>query len=308
MEFSQFFASPLHLNPAFAGSELGPRLTMNYRNQWPGIEADFSSYAISFDTYIKKMAGGLGIEILKDDLADFYQNYAVNIMYSKRIKIDRNFILQGSLQGGYIMHTLQNNSMVFPDMFESMENGFSNQTSVNTQKLNTQGNADFATGLVAFRDFYYAGFAVHHLSRPQFSENFEMGRIPVKYTINAGAFIPVHKRGLVKEDYSVSPNILFRKQGISEQINYGLYFVSKRFTAGAWFRQNFHYLPNSLILLAGYDDRKYRLSYSYDFSVAKFGSPFLSSHEISLTVLFWKAREGVSKYPKNQKKLQIPFF
>ena len=41
-QFSQYYAAPLYLNPAFTGSEMLPRIGANYRNQWPGIELDFS--------------------------------------------------------------------------------------------------------------------------------------------------------------------------------------------------------------------------------------------------------------------------
>jgi hypothetical protein len=56
--FSQFFSSPLTLNPAFTGKFFGAyRVMGNYRNQWPTINnafttatfaADFSSSEISF--------------------------------------------------------------------------------------------------------------------------------------------------------------------------------------------------------------------------------------------------------------------
>ena len=33
VEFSQFYAAPLHLNNALAGISYGPRVAINYRNQ-----------------------------------------------------------------------------------------------------------------------------------------------------------------------------------------------------------------------------------------------------------------------------------
>ena len=36
-QFTQFYANPLYLNPAFAGTARCPRICMNYRNQWPNL-------------------------------------------------------------------------------------------------------------------------------------------------------------------------------------------------------------------------------------------------------------------------------
>ena len=48
--FSQFFASPLTLNPALTGKFDGSyRVAGNYRNQWPTINNAFTTYTASFD-------------------------------------------------------------------------------------------------------------------------------------------------------------------------------------------------------------------------------------------------------------------
>ncbi len=53
--FSQFFASPLTLNPALTGKFDGVyRVAGNYRNQWPTIYNAFTTYTASFDAGILK--------------------------------------------------------------------------------------------------------------------------------------------------------------------------------------------------------------------------------------------------------------
>ena len=56
--FSQFYASPMTLNPALTGKIDGNfRLAANYRNQWPTINNAFTTATASFDMPI--LAGRL---------------------------------------------------------------------------------------------------------------------------------------------------------------------------------------------------------------------------------------------------------
>src|SRR2546430_13248645 len=53
--FSQFFASPLTLNPAFTGKFDGNlRIAGNYRNQWPSINRAYTTATVSIDFPIMK--------------------------------------------------------------------------------------------------------------------------------------------------------------------------------------------------------------------------------------------------------------
>ena len=47
--FSQFFAAPLQLNPAFAGVSHAPRFMLNHRNQWPTWPNAYQTYAIAYE-------------------------------------------------------------------------------------------------------------------------------------------------------------------------------------------------------------------------------------------------------------------
>src|SRR5438046_5174669 len=70
--FSQFFVSPLTLNPALTGKFDGlVRGAINYRNQWPTINNAFTTYTISVD-------GG----ILKNRIPEFDQ-FGVGVLAFK---------------------------------------------------------------------------------------------------------------------------------------------------------------------------------------------------------------------------------
>ena len=60
-EFTQFYAAPVYLNPAFAGSARCPRVGFNYRNQWPALQKTYITYAASYDQHIDALSGGLGL-------------------------------------------------------------------------------------------------------------------------------------------------------------------------------------------------------------------------------------------------------
>ncbi|MEO5562612.1 MAG: type IX secretion system membrane protein PorP/SprF, partial [Chitinophagaceae bacterium] len=67
--FSQFFASPVTMNPALTGKFDGVyRFAANYRNQWPTINNAYTTSTASFD-----------MGILKDRIPD-YDQFGIGIM------------------------------------------------------------------------------------------------------------------------------------------------------------------------------------------------------------------------------------
>ena len=64
--FSQFYANPLYLNPAFAGTNECPRANLNYRDQWPGIGRTYVTTSASWDQHIQAIGGGLGVIVSQD--------------------------------------------------------------------------------------------------------------------------------------------------------------------------------------------------------------------------------------------------
>ena len=117
-EFTQFYASPIFLNPAFAGTHMCPRVTLNHRNQWPGVPATFVTNAFSYDQHIDGLHGGLGLMVVNDRMANSLQNNRVSAVYSYQMKLSRKFSVRVGFESTFWQKKLDWNQLTFGDMID----------------------------------------------------------------------------------------------------------------------------------------------------------------------------------------------
>ena len=65
-QFTQFYAAPIYLNPAYTGVTYEHRFIANYRNQWLGIAKAYQNYAVSYDYNMPTVNSGFGLMVLRD--------------------------------------------------------------------------------------------------------------------------------------------------------------------------------------------------------------------------------------------------
>ena len=53
VQFSQLFVDRTWLNPAYAGIDYCPRVSLLHRNQWPGIQFPYTTYNFTVEKYVK---------------------------------------------------------------------------------------------------------------------------------------------------------------------------------------------------------------------------------------------------------------
>jgi type IX secretion system PorP/SprF family membrane protein len=91
-EFTQFYANPLYLNPAFAGSTRCPRISLNYRNQWPALSGTFVTYSASYDQYVDVLGGGIGLLVLNDKAGEGTLTTSnISAVYAYQLNVTRDF-------------------------------------------------------------------------------------------------------------------------------------------------------------------------------------------------------------------------
>jgi len=306
-EFTQFYANPLYLNPAFAGTGGGPRFTLNYRDMWPSVPKSWITYGASWDQHFDALAGGLGVQVVFDQAGEGKMTRKIgNLMYSYQLPVSKSFALKLSLEAGIQQVAIDFSKLTFPDMIDP-KLGFVYQTKepVVTEHPGLYKMTpfpDFSFGILGYSNKLYGGLAVNHINKPKQSFIGTNSYLPIKYTAHFGMMIPLDNGREHKRFFS--PNIMFQNQEKFWQLNLGTYFIKDRFIAGVWMRQtsaNF----DAMMAMIGINAGPVRFGYSYDitFSEARYGAK--GSHEVSLMIQLPENER--SKNPKWH-KLKCPGF
>lgn len=291
--FSQFYANPLYLNPAFAGSKVAPRISLAYRAQWPGLVSAFTTVSGSYDQYIPDLHGGIGAILMTDRQGDHgaLSTTAFGGMYSFRFKLFQfkeiyiNLALQASLVNINLDWDL--NHLRFPDQIDP-NNGFVNQTSATAPDQLSKIYPDFAAGTMIYGPAWYAGFAAHHLNQPSqgfYSED----PIAMKFTANAGGLINLSEErrrqsALGLGQPVISPNFIYQYQGGFHYFNYGLYLDWMPFLVGVWYRNGIEN-SDAFIFMVGVQKDHFKVGYSYDATVSQLGNSTAGAHELTIGLL-----------------------
>lgn len=290
--YSQFYASPLLLNPAFAGNTYNPFVSLQYRNQWPSLNA-YVTYSASYDQSIKDLNIGTGLMLLSDDAGGgIYKTNQAAAFFSYDIAVNSNFHSKIGLEVGYIQTQLNWDKLIFLDQLDprygtldaSGKPNFSNEKRPDDL---TKGILDFGAGVLAYSNKAYFGFSAKHITSPDVSlysknNNLFIG-LPTRLTLHTGIQIDLDNSS--RTTAFISPNIMYVKQGEFSQLNGGAYFGFDNIFAGAWYRyagKN----SDALIGLIGFQKDILKIGYSYDITLSGLSGNSGGSHEISLTLNF----------------------
>jgi len=282
--FSQFYANPLYLNPAFAGTATKgcPRVNLNFRDQWPGIRAYMTTSA-SYDQALDAIEGGFGV-LISDDRsgAGNFRIQQASLLYSYHLPVNNSFAINTGFEASYRMLTVDWSELKFGDMIDPTY-GFVRTTNEDIANYpTTKSYPDFSAGLVGYSENYFFGFAAHHLATPNQSFLDTESPLPTKYTVHAGGKFPLFKYSNVET--TISPNFLYQQQQDFKQFNYGVYLSRGPLVGGLWTRHSDKNI-DSYILLVGLVQETFKFGYSYDITASDLGvDNTLGAHEVSFSM------------------------
>lgn len=309
--YSQFYAAPLQINPALAGTSLAPRLSVNYRTQWPSIERAYTTSSVSYEQFIESLNSGIGIMLQSDNAGNgVYRTTSFLAAYGYRLKVRKDFFLKLGLEAGISQVSLDWDKLVFGDQIDPVSGYSDNLQSDENRPLNlNNASFDFGAGLLAYGKNIYAGFSLKHINNPNISitninDNI-YGGWPMRFTAHLGGqftFIEGNKR---RKASFISPNVLFINQGKDfGQLNVGAYLeFSEAIFAGAWYRYAWTN-GDAAIFLLGVQYDAFKIGYSYDFTISQLAladGGTGGAHEISVTLNFensatYKRQKRANRY------------
>lgn len=309
IQFSQFYANVLYLNPAFAGSAYKTRAIFHERLQWPNLDAKYITTSFSLDHNFERYNSGVGVMVLKDwQGANTISSTEMALQYAYEATLSSVFSLRLGVESKYVSRYINYSYLTLPDQYNN--NGFSSGESMESFGKEKINYLDLSAGTILYSDFFWVGIASNHLTRPNQSlyTNGEQSRLPMKLDVTSGVKFHLKRKratpfGAEGRDVSVIPTAHYKSQGKSDQVDAGIYCIYGHVLFGGWYRGIpllKQYRPEvhnneSMVGLLGWQITNLSISYSYDFTVSKLERARTGgSHELNITYVW--------DYPKNKKR------
>ncbi len=313
--FSQFFASPITLNPAMTGKFDGVyRVAGNYRNQWPSISNAYTTATVSYDMGIMKNRipdydqFGVGIMGFTDRAGDgaLTNNYiGLSLAYHKGLDEDGYHQLGAGFQATYANKRLNTTNLKFQDQLTPF--GFTGVTSeifskdqINISYVDVNAGFIYNGSTNGYNNFY-VGASMYHINRPK--ESFQGGNyvLDTRTTIQAGGRIPVGTYNYVH----VAANHSMQAKAKNTMVG-GAYSLNvnndeenpTNVYLGAWYR-----FGDAIIPYMGIEFGEWHLGATYDVNTSSLKPASNSRGGIEISLIF------IRKYTDpNMKKLNCPKF
>ncbi len=310
IHFSQFYLSPLNLNPALTGvMNCNIRIAANYRNQMSSIlrSDSYNTYSVSYDQKVPVGRfdyfgfGGVfwGDQAGSANFSTFTGK--LDFSYSKRIGGNRtvNHYLVAGVEAGFAQRSVDFLELRW-GLQHNGQGGFDPSLPTGEENVPWNDNtlfADLGAGLLWFSVWgqgsnFYAGAAFHHLNNAnQALEEGAEDPVFTRFTGHAGGeFALTKKMGL-------APGIITMFQGPSFQVTGGtnLKFALGRtgtevFHIGLWGRiarqTETSILTDAVIVASRFDYRSFSLGFSYDINVSSLSEASNSQGAFEFALLY----------------------
>ena len=344
--FSQYYSSPLYLNPSLTGStDYNYRAGINHRNQWNSVNFPFKTYSAYIDgkiyvpTVLTQSWLGIGLMALCDKTGT------------------------AGLRSNQVMASFAYNHQISPRLFIGLGGGLGvTNKSIDQQNMNWEDGwtgEEFVTGSrdpLHRNSFYYwdaslglnmtyylmyshrrrrrgdnysriyVGASIFHINENvetfyDYGSQFESDYLARKYIIHGGYF------GRVSDGFYAKPEVIYIKTGDRKQLQTGANFAMEAgynyFMAGLWLRfgNNVYYSNtedenrkvttelslNDFVPMVGWEHKQMRVMMTYDTNVGAVGDFSNFQGGMELSLTFFIQHDNNRETRKNIRRRRYNF-
>lgn len=275
--YSQFYNSPIYLNPALTGQFKGAfRMNMIYRNQWSGMEGDLSYLSASADYRFKEINGGVGLIVNSSNEGTAYmKKNNIAGVYSYNVGSD-NFMASFGLQAGITNSSIDFSKLVFSDQLNSRY-GLDGSSMAEMPVVNSKYYFDAGAGVNFVLGSTMIGASMLHLNKPNESFSGTSLPTPIRTAVHASYRYALDRYDPYDEAGSfLIPSVVYYRQAQASSVSAGVQFKRGAVNAGLWYRSTGKGANESLVLSLIFDiftnpfkNQKVRLGVSHDASTGK---------------------------------------
>lgn len=284
IHFTQYFTSPLTLNPANTGLvNCDWRLAGNYRSQWGSINSTpYLTGTISYDMAL--LQGKLNGDAIGIGLLGYYdkagsgalQNITtgLSLAYHKRLGDDLDLPKTISLgvQGYLVQRSINPSALRFPRQYDPItgQTIYPSGETINQMDPYPDFNAGIMyTGVLSEKSTMYAGLSYYHILRPIESFLGDNHKILSRYTASLGGSFQMN------DNMMIYLSGMYQQQGKAYEVLVGgaAGFIlnpyheddqnNTVFYLGAWYRYN-----DAIAPYIGFEWTKAKLGISYDVNLS----------------------------------------
>lgn len=256
-QYSQFFNSPVYLNPALNGQFEGDlRMNLIYRNQWTSLPGSLSYVTASVDYNVPQFGGGLGLMFTRSNegTAYFVRNNLAGI-YSYSVGSD-DFVLSFGLQAGIGSRGIDQSKLVFGDQIDPRYGYIpGSSTAADLSSLSTKYYFDAGAGVNLVVGQFMIGSALQHINRPNQSFTGSPAKLPMRATAHLSYMLDLNPYNNLTEDEKsfFIPSVVFYKQGVSSSLSAGMQYKRRSINAGLWYRSGGQNGPSAFVVSLIFD-------------------------------------------------------
>ena len=235
-QYSQFYANPLYLNPAFTGTGHNSRIALNHRVLWPSLPQAFRTYSISIDYSADAYNSGFGFIMHSENEGTVdLQTTTGSFIYSYQLVISKELVIRPAMKFGHTVRGFDQSKLLLGDQLNFGGGITSQDPGLRSFKLKNYW--DIGTGILVFTPKYWFGLAIDHLNRANISLLEGDDKLQYRYSAHIGGRFTLSKNvptGTVPA--SIAPSALYKRQGNFQQLDIGASVHMQPLVIGAYYR------------------------------------------------------------------------